>query len=77
MAERERVGSCRGRSSLACSQNGDGKVSPEEFEAGLYPKTRAKIEERLNMGWKFDHTKWAAEAHTAIPSPQPSVPSTH
>lgn len=30
---------------------GDGKVSLEEFEAGLYPKTRAKIEEKLNLGW--------------------------
>ena len=32
----------------------------EEFEANLYPKTRAKIEERLNSGWKFDHAKWSA-----------------
>ena len=39
--------------------NGDGKVSPEEFEANLFPKTRKKIEEKLNMGWKFDHAKWA------------------
>ena len=40
--------------------NGDGAVSLEEFEANLWPATRAKIEERLNMGWKFDHKKWAA-----------------
>jgi len=41
-------------------KNGDGKVSPEEFESGLFPKTRAKIEEKLNMGWKFDSERWAA-----------------
>lgn len=35
-------------------------MSLEEFEENLYPKTRAKIEERLNSGWKFDHAKWAA-----------------
>jgi len=40
--------------------NGDGKISLEEFEANLYPKTRAKIEEKLNMGWKFDPVKWKA-----------------
>ena len=40
--------------------NGDGKISLEEFEANLYPKTRAKIEEKLNMGWKFDPEKWKA-----------------
>jgi calcium-binding protein CML len=40
--------------------NGDGKVSLPEFEENLLPKTRAKIEEKLNMGWKFDHAKWAA-----------------
>ena len=34
-------------------------VSLQEFENNLRPKTRAKIEERLNMGWKFDHEKWA------------------
>ena len=39
--------------------NGDGMVSLEEFEKNLRPKTRAKIEDRLNMGWRFDHEKWA------------------
>ena len=40
--------------------NGDGKVTLDEFEANLYPKTRKKIEDRLNSGWKFDHEKWAS-----------------
>jgi len=39
--------------------NGDGVVSLEEFEANLWPKTRKKIEARLNAGWKFDPQKWA------------------
>jgi len=39
--------------------NGDGVVSLEEFEANLLPKTRKKIEDRLNAGWKFDPAKWA------------------
>lgn len=43
----------------AADTNGDGRVTLEEFEQNLRPKTRAKIEERLNMGWKFDHEKWA------------------
>jgi len=40
--------------------NGDGKVSLEEFEANLKPKTRAKIEEKLNGNWVFDAARWEA-----------------
>jgi Ca2+-binding EF-hand superfamily protein len=40
--------------------NGDGKVSLEEFEANLKPKTRAKIEEKLNENWVFDAARWEA-----------------
>ena len=40
--------------------NGDGKVSLEEFEANLKPKTRAKIEEKLAGGWKFEPELWKA-----------------
>merc|ERR1719160_2325190 len=42
--------------------NGDGKVSLEEFEANLKPKTRAKIEEKLALGWVFDKELWEASA---------------
>merc|ERR1711977_613861 len=40
--------------------NGDGKVSLEEFEANLKPKTRAKIAEKLNANWVFDAALWEA-----------------
>lgn len=45
---------------LLLGARADGKVSLEEYEANLYPKTRRKIEEKLSSGWKFDHAKWAA-----------------
>ena len=40
--------------------NGDGFVSLEELEANLKPKTRKKIEEKLDAGWKFDKEAWDA-----------------
>ena len=40
--------------------NGDGKVSLAEFNANLHPKTRKKIVEKLDGGWKFDEKLWAA-----------------
>jgi Ca2+-binding EF-hand superfamily protein len=40
--------------------NGDGVVTLQEFEDNLHPKTRAKIEEKLNEGWKFDKGLWEA-----------------
>ena len=40
--------------------NGDGKISYAEFTANLHPKTRAKIIEKLDGGWKFDEKLWAA-----------------
>ena len=40
--------------------NGDGVISLEEFEANLDPKTRKKIEDQLDAGWKFDAELWAA-----------------
>jgi len=38
--------------------NGDGYVDVKEFEDNLKPKTRKKIEEKLDAGWKFDEAKW-------------------
>ena len=38
--------------------NGDGHVDLYEFEANLLPKTRRKIEQKLDQGWKFDQAKW-------------------
>ena len=35
-------------------------MSPAEFNANLHPKTRKKIEEKLDGGWKFDEKLWAA-----------------
>ena len=40
--------------------NGDGKLSPAEFDANLPLALRAKIEAKLEEGWKFDEEKWAA-----------------
>jgi Ca2+-binding EF-hand superfamily protein len=40
--------------------NKDGKISLEEFNTNLHAKTRKKIEDKLNAGWKFDPEKWAA-----------------
>ena len=31
----------------------------EELDAGLKPKTRRKIEQKLEEGWKFDAEAWA------------------
>ena len=39
--------------------NGDGHVSLAEFDENLFPRTRAKIEEKLDQGWVFDQKKWA------------------
>jgi calcium-binding protein CML len=39
--------------------NGDGYVSMEELDEGLKPKTRRKIELKLEAGWTFDPAKWA------------------
>jgi len=38
--------------------NKDGRVSLAEFEANLFPQTRAKIEDKLDAGWKFNKKKW-------------------
>ena len=40
--------------------NGDGFVSLVEFQEGLLPKTRKKIVDKLEAGWKFDKEKWDA-----------------
>merc|ERR1719222_1799090 len=42
--------------------NGDGKISLEEFEANLHPKTRKMLEAKLDNGFNFDPEKWAASA---------------
>ena len=38
--------------------NGDGKISLDELNANLHPKTRAKIEKLVADGFKFDAAKW-------------------
>ena len=40
--------------------NGDGKLSPAEFDANMPLALREKIEDKLDKGWKFDEAKWAA-----------------
>jgi len=40
--------------------DGDGYVDMEELDAGLKPKTRRKIEMKLEEGWKFDKEAWDA-----------------
>ena len=35
-------------------------MSLEEFQANLHEKTRKKIEEKLDGGWRFDPALWAA-----------------
>jgi Ca2+-binding EF-hand superfamily protein len=41
-------------------KNGDGKLTIEEFDAYLPLALRAKLEEKLAAGWKFDEEKWKA-----------------
>ena len=48
--------------SVVCLFVGDGFVTIMEFEANLNPKTRKKIEEKLDAGWKFDKDAWDASA---------------
>lgn len=40
-------------------RNKDGLVTIEEFEAGLPDEVRAKIEEKLDGGWRFDPKRWS------------------
>ena len=40
--------------------DGDGVVSLQEFEQNLFPKTRKKIEQKLDAGWTFDKKLWEA-----------------
>ena len=36
-----------------------GFVSLAEIEQNIFPKTRAKINAKLDAGWTFDEKKWA------------------
>jgi len=38
--------------------NGDGFVTLVEFQENILPKTRKKIEMKLEEGWTFDKIKW-------------------
>jgi len=51
--------------------DGDGYISLVEFQENIQPKTRRKIELKLESGWKFDEIKWAesAERHKDDPKP--------
>ena len=40
--------------------NKDGVLSVQEFEANLPLALRAKLEAKLDAGWKFDEAKWKA-----------------
>ena len=40
--------------------NGDGFVDLKEFQENLLPKTRKKIEQKLESGSTFDKEKWDA-----------------
>ena len=42
------------------SPQGDGVVTLQEFQDNLKPKTRKKIEMKLEGGWTFDADKWKA-----------------
>ena len=42
--------------------DGDGYISLVEFQENIQPKTRRKIELKLESGWKFDEIKWAESA---------------
>jgi len=57
--------------------NKDGFVTLTEFQEGLLPKTRKKIEQKLEAGWTFDPEKWAAscERHKDDPAPEPAAPA--
>ena len=46
--------------SAPSSVRSDGVVDLKELEAGLKPKTRRKIEAKLDEGWKFDEAGWQA-----------------
>ena len=50
----------RSRRFKSFDTNGDGLVSMDELDAGLKPKTRRKIENILEGGWKFDKPTWDA-----------------
>jgi Ca2+-binding EF-hand superfamily protein len=47
--------------------NGDGFVTLVEFQENILPKTRKKIEMKLEEGWTFDKIKWdeSCERHKA------------
>jgi len=44
--------------------NNDGKVSLQEFDQNLHPKTRKMLEAKLDSGFTFDPEVWAKSAPT-------------
>jgi len=59
----------------AFDKNGDGFVSLVEFQENLLPKTRKKIEMKLEGGWTFDKVKWeeSAERHKDDAGAEPAA----
>lgn len=51
----------------------DGMITLEEFDANLHPKTRAKLEAKLDEGFNFDPAKWAASAPAVAPAEAPTA----
>ena len=44
-----------------------GKITMNEFDANLHPKTREKLEKKLAEGFVFDEVKWKVRARTSSP----------
>merc|ERR1711865_1057138 len=57
--------------------NGDVFVTLVEFQENILPKTRKKIEMKLEEGWKFDQIKWdeSCDRHKAALSEMTDPPS--
>ena len=48
----------------------------EEFEKNLHEKTRNKIVDKLDSGWKFNPEEWAKEDDGPTPAAAAAEPAT-